>query len=240
MKILLYTVLCVTLLFGCDYSEDYFSGLQSDMVVKFKTPATSEIFADGTTITDFDALIPLNAVDSRSTVEFRLTDGTFVGSEKPQFVAVTAQKKAIENKVATVNIKSPLTPTNESVIRATIAGYEAVHKFKFKNAPPESLKIIPSSLSLKGGLENEIVINVQGIRSIGIPSIGNKISIQVKDAKNNSVGSFRLGTNAETDSSGKCVFTLSVDKTVTGIITVTATLDGTQIFTTKEITIQPL
>jgi hypothetical protein len=227
-----YIFICLAVLMvitGC-YKEDKYSGDSPgvDAVILKVWSARSDFYANGNDTTIIFVQLPNDAKDAASIVSFKASAGVFTETAKPeaQATATLSTVNGVTQRLAKITYQASSSPSIIN-IDVKVAGYQKTLSLELKPVPAESIKIIPSALSIKPDYFSEINIVTALGSSKGKVTPGQPVSLTVMDIStvpNTPKGSFRV-RNDKSNDNGECnfVYTVAPDTSYRGMLMVRAT-----------------
>lgn len=203
-----------------------FTNLPFDSYLSISSTA-ADVPADGASYTYVNVDQPVSIISDYSSITFTTTAGLFDnGTKTITKSSSTILVNGIYKRTATVRLTSSKSVEIANV-EVAIKGTSKNLSINFVKAFPDSIKLSVSAPSITQGYENSILITLNLIRSIGIPSINNDATISVMDANNVIKKSF-VNYNTKSDANGQIInrFTMGNDP-YKGILIITAS--GTDI-----------
>ncbi len=213
MKRLFFSIALLSILFfisSCD-DDDVIDVQTIDLVILDENDESPNlVLADGFSIINLKATIPIDADDSITEVEFRKSNGEFLGVE-----GVTINRPLNDDNEAQIAVRVPNT-VEQLFFNATISFggsiYTSEADIDLRRAYADAIFLEPSTLQVT--LSNAITLNVFLTRNIGEVSLETDASFeafQVQNGSEISVGRFTGLSNAETDMNGQIIVSFITD-----------------------------
>lgn len=136
----------IFLLFACYHEDDYLlTNIDAGQIIKNLYTTQDQILADGQSYTYIIAELPSDAVDSRASVVFTTTKGTFENNTKTITLLATMQNvEGQDKRIAKVKLISSVR-IETAEVTATVANISKTIGVSFTNLPYEELLTVNSS-----------------------------------------------------------------------------------------------
>jgi len=215
-----YVLLLVALLqWGC-YKE---KNVPQDQVILRAGHLPVATAADGVSKVLISVEINPAATDASNSVLLTTTKGLFdiVAKNTVTLVAQSVLGANGENhKIATVNLVST-TDTVPAIITATVKNFSRLDTVLFARAYPTLLRVTTDKLIYLPASNGEVTVTVNVRREVGmgVPTLGQFITLEALDQNNVAIGNFRNKT-VVTDAAGNCVnfFSMPTPNSYVGIV----------------------
>jgi len=208
MKKILTYILLFSVLAGCYKDSDYDAAtLSSGTIISSMRTGRTTLLATGSDTTQITIELPVDASDSGAVVSLSASSGTFLESAKSYIQVRTALIKDTtgpQRRLARATFQSSETP-GVATIGVNVASVYGSFTITLQRNYADSLKIVPSVLSLNEGAFSEMTFAVNLTSKKGKVTPGQLVTISVKDDANTTRGTIRT-SSPESNDSGQASF----------------------------------
>ncbi|MBS1605366.1 MAG: hypothetical protein JST42_22070 [Bacteroidetes bacterium] len=188
---------------GCYKDSDYDAAtLSSGTVIGSMQAGRNMLLATGSDTTQITIELPVNASDSGSLVSLSASSGTFLESSKSYLQVKTALIKDTtgpQRRLARATYQSSDTP-GVATIGVYVASVYGSFTISLQRNYADSLKIVPSILSLNEGAFSEMTFVVNLTSKKGKVTPGQQVTLSIKDDANTPRGTIRTSSPQSNDS----------------------------------------
>jgi len=195
--------------------------------------ARKDIYASGSDTTLVFVQLPVEAKDAAAIVSFKTNSGQFIETTKSEAQATATLSIVNGESLKIAKVTYQASKSADSInIDVKVSGYQRTIILNLKPVLADSLRIIPSALSIRPDFFSEINI-IASLKSInGSVTPGQFVSLTVLDTMNLPKGSFRLRNDRSNDN-GECnfIYTVAPDTSYRGrlMIRVLANANNSQL-----------
>lgn len=222
-------LLMACLLTACYRESDYdLAKLKPDDVILNIDIEMETILADGISSTKISVELPLKSAPDLSAVKLVTSNGKF---KENNLMEITKDAKQIilngeTKKVAEFTLISSIKAEN-AVLEVYVQDVKKTDTVYFKFNYPDKIINIPSALFIIPSELQEINITCKISCIKGSPSLGQEVTMKVKDSTDNDIGTFRVYNNISNESN-ETLFTYSLlpDTTYIGKLYIKSFLTG--------------